>query len=81
MAIWLKTSPEELIRRLEASEADARPLLRGEEPRIVVPSLLSAREGLYRGADLPVETDGKSVGEIASEIARRLALPCTGMKP
>jgi shikimate kinase len=78
VAIWLKASTEELIRRLESSGANARPLLAGEEPRIVVPPLLSAREGLYRGADLPVETDGRSVAEIAAEIASRLSLPSAG---
>ncbi len=78
VAIWLKASAEELIRRLDASGTSARPLLGGSEPAVIVPPLLSAREGIYSRADFPIETDGRSVGEIAAEIARRLALPLLG---
>lgn len=75
VTVWLKAHAEELIRRIEASPADARPLLKGGEARFVVPPLLSVREGLYQGADLPVETEGRSVEEIAGEIALLLSLP------
>jgi shikimate kinase len=78
VAIWLRASAGELIRRLETTRGDARPLLAGGEPRLVVPSLLPAREGLYRGADISIETDGRGVEEIASEIIQRLSLPTIG---
>jgi shikimate kinase len=78
VVVWLRASAQEVIRRLAASGVDARPLLKGNEPRIVVPPLLSAREDLYRGADLPIETEGRSAAEIAAEIAQILSLPPVG---
>ena len=78
VTVWLKASAFELIRRLERGGADVRPLLKGGDPRVVVPALLSAREGFYQGADLPVETEGRTVADIAEEIIRLLSLPSLG---
>jgi shikimate kinase len=75
VTVWLKASPGELVRRLDASGRDARPLLKGADAGLIVPSLLAAREGLYQGADLPIETEGRSIDLIAEEIAHLLALP------
>jgi len=72
VAVWLRASAAETIRRIETPGAPMRPLVKGADPRIIVPSLLRAREGLYQGAELLVDTDGRTIEEITEEI--RLAL-------
>lgn len=72
--VWLKVSATEAVRRA-ARSADVRPLLAGPDPVGVAASLLRRREPLYRGADLHVETDGRSTEEIAEEILRGLDAP------
>jgi shikimate kinase len=73
-AVWLWASAGEIIRRIEQPGAPVRPLVKGEDLRVVIPRLLEKREGLYRIADLVVDTDGKSLDSIALEICRRLGL-------
>ena len=75
VAVWLRASVAETIRRIETPGAPVRPLVKGTDSRIIVPSLLRAREGLYEGADLLVETDGRTIEEITEEIRLALALP------
>jgi shikimate kinase len=74
VAVWLRVSQEEILRRVKRRGADARPLLQGVQPERVVPDLLRVREPIYQGADLVVETDGRGVGEVADEIRRGLGL-------
>lgn len=74
-AIWLRASAEEIIRRVGKVDAPVRPLVEGEDPQAIVPDLLRDRETIYRGADLALETDHRSVEAIATEICRRLCLP------
>ena len=67
LAVWLKVSPEETARRLNADTID-RPF-RGMDdavPRIA--RMLAEREDLYRLADLSIPTDGRSTESIAYEI-------------
>jgi shikimate kinase len=68
---YLRTSAEEIIARL--GRGDGRPLL-GGDPAEAVPRLLSERAPAYEtAADLVVDTDGRAPGEVAGEIAERLA--------
>ena len=73
--VALTTSPAELKVRLR--EATDRPLLR---PSVgaAIDSLLPARIGRYREADLVVSTDGRSPAAVATAIAH--ALPHDGME-
>lgn len=67
-SVYLKTSVDELLRRLEGDTT--RPLLQGEGVRERVETLLSKREPLYeKAADTELLTDGKTPEKIAEEIA------------
>lgn len=69
--IYLKASVETLIEHLD-NEADKRPLLSGGELRTQIESLLSRRSATYeRTAHMIIDTDGKTVDEIASAIYQR----------
>ncbi|MBM3285835.1 MAG: shikimate kinase [Candidatus Eisenbacteria bacterium] len=74
VAVWLKTSLPEIMRRIGAPGAPARPLGEGAAARLVLPSLLSSREDLYRGAELVVDTDGKGIDAICDELSSAIAL-------
>ena len=67
--IYLKTSKEEIIRRVSGDRN--RPLLQGEALEDKVTALMNAREAIYmETAHEEVVTDGKSVGELVVEIQK-----------
>ena len=74
-AIWLRASAEEIVRRIEIPGAPARPLIHRGDRLAAVSRVLRSREPLYRGADLVIDTDGKSIAEIVERICVELALP------
>jgi shikimate kinase len=78
LTIWLRAPAEEIVKRVTRPSAPKRPLLEGADPAEVIPVLLRAREGTYEGADLVVETQGRSVGDVAEEIRTALGLPLIG---
>lgn len=65
---YLKTSPETLINRLKGD--DTRPLLKTDDIRKKLVSMLEIRGNLYEKADFTVITDNQSENETAQEIAR-----------
>lgn len=66
--IYLKTSKEELLRRLSGDKK--RPLLQGGSMEEKITSLMSAREQIYREtAHEEIVTDGKNVYEIVKNLA------------
>ena len=66
--IYLKASVETLIEHLD-NEADKRPLLSGGDLRTQIENLMSRRSATYeRTAHMIIDTDGKTVDEIASAI-------------
>lgn len=68
VCIYLKTSPEQVLRRLQGDTT--RPLLQGGNVREKVEELLAARGPVYeKAADITADTDGRTPGEIAREIA------------
>ena len=73
--VWLRISRDEVLRRLEEPGSPRRPLLEGLDPEETVARLMPARDPFYRGADLEVETDNKTVEAVAREITLRLGLP------
>ncbi len=68
ICIYLKTSPEQVLLRLQGDTT--RPLLQGDNVREKVEELLAARGPVYeKTADITADTDGRTPGEIAREIA------------
>lgn len=64
----LSASPDELVRRL--GSGDGRPLLAGD-PRAMVHELLARRAEVYAALGPPLDTTGRSVEQVAAEIAER----------
>ncbi len=70
--VYLRAKPQTLLSRL-GEQAPQRPLLRNDPAR-TLPVLLAEREPAYRSAaDLIVDTDDLSPGEVAAQIVQRLA--------
>jgi len=77
LSVWLKVGPDEAVRRA-APLAGARPLLAGADPVGAARKLLSAREPFYAEADLEVDTEDRSIKDVAAEILRRTGLEGRG---
>jgi len=78
--VWLKASPEKILQRIEAdpSTSGRRPNLTTSGGLEEVQSLLHQREPLYRRcAELEIETDDLSPGQIARQIGTWLRQPIT----
>jgi shikimate kinase len=71
LAVWLRVSPEEAVRRAGESRGE-RPLLAGADPLGAVRRLLAAREALYARASLHLDTGGRAVGSIVDDIERHI---------
>jgi shikimate kinase len=72
VCVYLRTSVDELVARL-AGEASGRPLLKTADLRTRILDLMSRRSSTYeRAAHLIIDTDGKSISEIAVEISNQL---------
>ena len=65
--VYLEAGMETLLSRLAADLG--RPLLRGGDREEVVRALLSRRVPGYRTADVTVRTDGRTVEEVAGQVA------------
>lgn len=73
ICVYLRATVETLVRNLDG-ESENRPMLSNEEPlNVRVAHLLALRSGTYeQTAHMVIDTDGKSVEEIAMEIHRNL---------
>ena len=69
--IWLKASPETILKRV-GSETH-RPLLKVDNPLEQIIMLISKREQSYSEADLTIDTDGLEVDDIVNNIIRQAA--------
>lgn len=66
--VWLTAAPQTILER--CSKSNDRPILNGHMNVEYIEGLMKEREKYYRAAaDLAVETDGKTAGSIAEEIA------------
>jgi shikimate kinase len=65
--VYLEAAVGTLLARLAGDLG--RPLLRGGDREVVVRELLSRRIPGYRTADLTVRTDGRTVEEVAGQVA------------
>jgi shikimate kinase len=69
--VYLHTSVEQQLRRTRGGRP--RPLLAGGDPREVLAQLMAIREPQYRAiAHLVVDTDGRKVPAVVTEICARL---------
>ena len=67
--IYLRASIGTLISHLEG-EAEGRPMLKGESLRTRIEELMDLRSATYeKAAHIIIDTDGKSIEALASEIA------------
>ena len=77
VCVYLKASVETLLEHLEG-EAEGRPMLRAEksgELRERIENLMTIRSATYeRTAHIIIDTDGKSIDEIAMEIMEAIQL-------
>lgn len=73
ICVYLRATVETLVRNLDG-ESENRPMLSNEEPlNVRVAHLLALRSGTYeQTAHMVIDTEGKSVEEIAMEIHRNL---------
>jgi shikimate kinase len=67
LAVWLRVSVEETVRRLREDDID-RPFRDLPRPEAAIAGMLAEREPLYRLADLSIPTDGRSPESIAFEV-------------
>lgn len=71
--IYLHTSVKQQLAR--TSRDQNRPLLDAADPEARLQALTAERDPLYREiADLVVDTDGRSVGQVVNELLQRLGL-------
>ena len=68
--INLKVTIQQVLARLKG--CSDRPLLAGEGAAVLAETLMSDREQFYADADIRIDTDGKSVEDVATEILCRL---------
>lgn len=71
--IWLKASPEIILKRVML-EGGRRPLLDVKEPLNEIKRLLAERERFYMQSDIVIDTNFITFGEIAQEIIEKLSL-------
>jgi shikimate kinase len=82
LSVWLRVSVDETVRRLNADSID-RPFRGHPDPRGLIAEMLTAREPLYRLADVSVPAEGRSPESVAFEIEtivrtrREVLLPFT----
>lgn len=70
-SVWLRVSAEEAVRRA-AVAAGERPLLAGPDPLTAARSLLERRIPAYAEADVRVDTEGRTVEDVAARILNLL---------
>jgi shikimate kinase len=68
--INLKVTLKQVLTRLKG--CSDRPLLAGEDAAKRATALMNEREQFYADADIRIDTDGKSVEDVAAEILCRL---------
>ncbi len=69
--VWLVADPEDHYRRV-VEQGDRRPMAERPRAKAELASILAERKPLYAQSDLTVQTSGRAVDEIVSEIAARL---------
>lgn len=66
LVVCLWASAETIFERVRHHQH--RPLLHGDNPQERIRALLAARESYYRRADVLINTEGRSVREVAAQV-------------
>jgi shikimate kinase len=72
LVVCLWASPDRIFERVR--EQSHRPLLQEPDPRAKIRSLLAAREPFYRQADVLVNSESRSVREVAHQVIAQFRL-------
>jgi len=72
LVVCLWASPEKIWERVKGQSH--RPLLHGPDPQQKIRDLLAAREQFYRQADVLINTDIRSVREVAQQVVHQFKL-------
>jgi len=72
LVVCLWASPEKIWERVK--NQTHRPLLQGPDPQQKIRDLLASREQFYRQADVLINTDIRSVREVAQQVAHQFKL-------
>jgi shikimate kinase len=71
LTVYLRVRPDEALRRLGPSGVSRRPLLaESSDPSRELRERFEARDPVYLGCDVVIETDRLGPGEVAAELAR-----------
>lgn len=74
LAVWLRVSPAEAVRRVREHEGRLRPLLEGtDDPAARATELLRARDPFYRKARLHLDTDRASPAGVVDAILEHMS--------
>ena len=79
LVVCLWASPEKIWERVR--NQTHRPLLNGPEPLAKIKSLLAAREPFYRQADVLMNTELRSVREVAQQVIHQFHMAHAVAKP
>jgi shikimate kinase len=78
LVVCLWASPEKIFERVR--EQSHRPLLHDPDPLAKIRSLLSAREPFYRQADVLINSEFRSIREVAQQVILQFRLAGGGKK-
>jgi shikimate kinase len=76
LVVSLWSSPEKIWERVR--HQGHRPLLHGENPQAKIQELLAARTPFYKQADVLLNTDLRSVREVAQQVVHQFRLETAG---
>ena len=76
LVVCLWASPEKIWERVK--NQTHRPLLHDADPQKKIRELLAAREPFYRQADVLLNTERRSVGEVTQQVVHQFRLEASG---
>ncbi len=76
LVVCLWSSPEKIWERVR--HQGHRPLLHDENPQVKIRELLAAREPFYKMADVLLNTELRSVREVAQQVVHQFRLEASG---
>ncbi|MEJ0072429.1 MAG: shikimate kinase [Pseudomonadota bacterium] len=79
ISIWLRAELDELVRRV--SRRTDRPLLKGDDPRVVLERLMAERYPIYAQADVTVPSSSGSADETVDRILDQLHTVPRALEP
>jgi shikimate kinase len=70
VSVWLKAELDLLVKRVQ--KRDNRPLLKGQDPRVVLQNLIDIRYPVYATADITVESRDAQHAETVNDVVRAI---------